>query len=56
MFMRRILSTKVTSILPEFEISKGIGGALQVTIPPGQKLIVQRGSVLSMPSKVIQPL
>lgn len=52
--MRRLLSTNLISTLPEFEISKGIGGALQITIPPGQKLIVKRECVLSMPSKVIK--
>lgn len=51
-FERRFLSSKLLSTLPQFEVPNGIGGALHVSIPPGQKLIVQRGCVLSMPSKV----
>ena len=53
MFMRRLLSTKLLSALPEFEVSKGVGGALHVTLAPQQKLIVQRGCVLSMPLQVL---
>ena len=50
--MRRFL-TVMSSPLPEFEIAKGLGGALHITLQPGQNIIVQKDSVLSMSLKII---
>jgi hypothetical protein len=49
---RRFQTSKLLHALPTFEVPNGIGGALHISIPPGQNLIVQRGCVLSMPAKV----